>query len=96
MQQKVEPSPLPIDHLENSLHLSVGLDVQRHEDRSLQFCHNRRNKGFGLLMTIGDRQLRTCSPEGGAASCSNGMFVCNADNKPAFALQKIFQHVCYS
>ena len=57
---------------------------------------NRRNKGFGLLMTIGDRQLRTCSPEGGAASCSNGMFVCNADNKPAFALQKIFQHVCYS
>ena len=86
MHKEIELSPILFDPLKDGLHMTGRLDVKRHENRRLKLVGKRLHVFLGLLVAIGDCDLRSQRAERLSAAPGDGPVVGDSDDQslPAF------------
>ena len=84
----VELAPLLLDGVEHRLQLALRLNIERHEDRGLDFLGQGLDIGLCLVVQIGNGEIGTERAKGLGAAPGDRLIVGDAGNERLLALEQ--------
>ena len=88
METDVQFAPLLLDLLKNGLQRPLGLQIERHEDRSFKFLGKRLDEFFRLVIPISHGQVGAEGAKGLGAAIGDRLIVGDAGDQRFLALEQ--------
>ena len=92
VDQEIEAAPFGGNPLEDRFGLAGRDDIERHEDRRLEFLGERLDEFLGLFVEVGHRELGPERPKSPRAAPGDGLLVGDADDEAALSFQQLRFH----